>query len=48
MPDRSLASSAVLRVGLDVPYEPFGVIQDGQVTGMLVELVGLLLTDLGL
>jgi ABC-type amino acid transport substrate-binding protein len=48
MSDRSLASSAVLRVGLDVPYEPFGVIQDGQVTGMLVELVGLLLHDLGL
>ena len=48
MPDRSRASSAVLRVGLDVPYEPFGVIQDGQVTGMLVELVGLLLNDLGI
>lgn len=48
MPDRSRASSAVLRVGLDVPYEPFGVMQDGQVTGMLVELVGLLLNDLGI
>ena len=48
MTDRFMASPVVLRIGLDVPYEPFGLMQDGQVSGMLVELVGMLLADLGL
>ena len=48
MTDSSPPRSAALRIGLDVPYEPFGLMQDGQVTGMLVQLVGMLLDGLGL
>mgnify|MGYP000917589350 CR=1 FL=1 len=37
-----------IRLGFDVPFEPFGLLNDGRPAGMLVELVGMLLQREGI
>jgi polar amino acid transport system substrate-binding protein len=36
-----------VKLGFDVPYEPFGMLVDGKPVGMMVDLVGTLLTRAG-
>ncbi len=34
----------MMRIGFDVPFEPFGLLDEGKPSGMLIELIGMLLT----
>jgi ABC-type amino acid transport substrate-binding protein len=36
------------KIGYDVPFEPFGVLEDGKPSGMLIELTGTLLSRAGI
>jgi len=37
-----------LRIGFDVPFEPFGLLREGQPAGMLVELVAAMCNEAGI
>lgn len=43
-----MSSARIYRIGFDVPFEPFGLLDNGRPTGMLVELVRALLERAGL
>ena len=47
-PAFSSKASPSLRIGFDVPFEPFGLLQDGEPTGMLVELVAAMCNEAGI
>jgi ABC-type amino acid transport substrate-binding protein len=47
-PGFSSTASPSLRIGFDVPFEPFGLLRDGEPAGMLVELVAAMCNEAGI
>jgi ABC-type amino acid transport substrate-binding protein len=47
-PEFSSNASPALRIGFDVPFEPFGLLREGQPAGMLVELVAAMCNEAGI